>query len=234
MFFFCHLFAGVVLGISFPATTRIRTAVMVAVLGTILPDLIDKPMEYLVFPGHFMLGQAFWHTLPAFLFLLGGALLVDLWYRDHLVLLLPAAVLLHQVMDITWMDPGTWLSPFLGPLPPCNCTTGNYVGWGFLAEISSLSEWVFLGVTFLVVLLIFHERVAGIFGPRPARYASLLYPYAILLLGLMGLAAAISGVLVITTPLLAGTGGIYGDLMLATVSIAGAAILTRARTRLAL
>jgi len=44
---------------------------------------------------------------------------IYLYSRNSLVFLFPAAMLLHQLMDMPWRDPVTWLYPVLGPLVDC-------------------------------------------------------------------------------------------------------------------
>jgi hypothetical protein len=51
MFFFCHFFAGMILGIGAVPAFRTRMAVPVAVFAAILPDLVDKPLGHFFFRG---------------------------------------------------------------------------------------------------------------------------------------------------------------------------------------
>jgi hypothetical protein len=233
MFFFCHVFAGMILGISVSrAPPRMRMAVGIAVLGSFLPDLVDKPLAHFVFAGPANLGQIPGHILIGCLIILAVALVVYRRYHDRLVFLLPAGVFLHQAMDLAWLDPVTWLYPVLGPLTPCNCAEGNYVATESLAEVSSLSEWIFLLVIIVLSALLFHELVARWTGHDPAPAARRLLPAAIVLLVLMGLVAAVSGTLDIPTILEAGTDYPAGYLMLAAVSLIGAVMLDENRGRL--
>ncbi|MDD1657525.1 MAG: metal-dependent hydrolase [Methanomicrobiales archaeon] len=232
MFILCHVFAGMVLGISLAPALRMRTAVGIAVLGSILPDLVDKPLALFLFPGQSSVGQTFVHMLCAILIVLAATLLVYHWYPDRLLFLFPAAVLLHQVMDLSWVDPVTWLYPVLGPLQDCHCGGAGYVSLQSHAELLSLSEWIFLAVSLLLVALLFRERITGWTGRDPATAARLLFPAAIVLLVLMGLTAVIAGLLGLPTPLLAGEINPSGDLMLAAVSLAGAVILHARRDRI--
>ena len=232
MFFFCHVFAGMILGISLSRAPRMRTAVWVAVLGSFLPDLLDKPLAHFVFPGPVNLGQILGHILLGCLIIVVAALVVYRRYHDRLVFLLPAGVLLHQVMDLAWLDPATWLYPVLGPLTPCNCAEGNYVATESLAEVSSLSEWIFLFVIILLAALLFHEQVARWTGHDPVPAARRLIPAAIVLLVLMGLAAAVAGALGLPTPLEAVGVNPPGDLMLAAVSLIGAVMLNGKRVQI--
>jgi hypothetical protein len=232
MFFFCHVFAGMLLGISVSRAPRMRMAVGIAVLGSFLPDLVDKPLAHFFLAGPVNLGQILGHILLGCLTILAVALVVYRRYHDRLVLLLPAGVLLHQVMDLAWLDPATWLYPVLGPLTPCNCAEGNYVATESLAEVSSLSEWIFLFVIILLAALVFHEQVARWTGHDPAPAARRLLPAALVLLVLMGLVAAISGTLDIPTILEAGTDYPAGYLMLAAVSLIGAVVLDENRVKI--
>ncbi|MDD1659736.1 MAG: metal-dependent hydrolase [Methanomicrobiales archaeon] len=232
MLILSHVFAGMVLGISVSYLLRIRPAVGVAVLGALLPDLLDKPLALFIFPGPTSIGQTFGHTLLFCLIILAAALIVSRGYHTGLALLLPAGVLLHQVMDLAWLDPVTWVYPALGPLLPCACGGAGYVAVKSLAEVSSVSEWIFLLVIILLAALIFHERIATWTGHDPASPGRRLFPAAIVLLVLLGLAAGFSGALDLPTPLEAGEMSLSEDLMLSIVSLIGAVILYEKRDRI--
>jgi hypothetical protein len=83
-------------------------------IGSILPDLIDKPIGRILFAETFNSGRIFAHTL---LFVLGlyGIGLYD-WYRYRKIrwLVLAESCLLHDVLDTIWTIPQTFLWPFLG------------------------------------------------------------------------------------------------------------------------
>jgi len=203
MLIFCHLCIGAILGLHLSRATGDSRMMTLATLGSILPDLVDKPMGYLVYGDILGHGRFYLHTLLVLLLLAFlGALMVHL-NRSNLVAVVAGLFGLHQVMDLMWLTPITWFYPFLGAL-----TTEVPVdlgGWLFALEVGSISEWVFLGVLALVILSI--RR-----GTRVLAWGSL----ALLVLGLAA-AAGYTGVPVHLIPdEMSETG-----LMLALVSFAG-------------
>lgn len=92
---------------------RVDTAFLA--LGSILPDLIDKPLALMIF-GIMNHGRIFAHTL---LFLLVIALLA-VYFSDIRLASLSAGVLTHLALDAMWNSPTILLWPLLGPFPPAD------------------------------------------------------------------------------------------------------------------
>lgn len=231
MFLLCHVFVGMVLGIAVARPTRIPPAVLIAVAGSLFADFLDKPLA-LILADPASIAQTFGHTLLAWLLILVVAVIIYLYSRNSLVFLFPAAILLHQLMDMPWRDPVTWLFPLMGPLVDCQCGGEGYVGTRSLAEVLSISEWIFCIAILVLGALVFRGWITSRVGIDPGPAARGLFPGVIVLLALMGLAAAIAGIMGLPTPLLAGTVDPGGDLMLAAVSLAGAALLVIHRDRI--
>jgi inner membrane protein len=86
-------------------------------VASLLPDIIDKPIGFIIFPDVFGTGRLFAHTL-AFPLALG---LAGAWlYRSRrsLVLLtLAYGAAMHLILDAMWRSPVTLLWPLEGPLP---------------------------------------------------------------------------------------------------------------------
>ena len=83
-------------------------------LGSLLPDMIDKPLGYILLPGVLANGRTFLHTL---LFLLITLLASFIIYRRQGKLwgfYIAFGVLTHFIMDAMWTDPVTLFWPFLG------------------------------------------------------------------------------------------------------------------------
>lgn len=84
-------------------------------LGSVLPDLMDKPLGQAALRPYFQNGRIFFHTfLFTMLFLLGGA------YQgkrrgDSRLFLLACGMLAHVVLDRVWTEPPTAFWPSLGP-----------------------------------------------------------------------------------------------------------------------
>jgi membrane-bound metal-dependent hydrolase YbcI (DUF457 family) len=105
------LFAHVGLAL---ASARFLSHVSLAflALGSMLPDIIDKPLGLIVF-GSPSMGRTFAHTL-LFLVILAA---LCFYSQDFRLLSLTGGVLIHLSLDFMWNSPQTLLWPLLGPFP---------------------------------------------------------------------------------------------------------------------
>jgi len=105
------LFAHVGLAL---ASARFLSQVSLAflALGSMLPDIIDKPLGLIVF-GSPSMGRTFAHTL-LFLMLLSA---LCLHYQEIRFISLTWGVLIHLSLDFMWNSPKIFLWPLLGPFP---------------------------------------------------------------------------------------------------------------------
>jgi len=117
MFTFAHV--GITLGAARgleKAIAVLRGAVdyRLVLLGSMLPDIIDKPLGGLVLREELGNGRIYCHTL-AFLLLLWGAG-AALWCRrkNHGLLVLAGSCTMHHVLDGMWFYPVTFLWPLYG------------------------------------------------------------------------------------------------------------------------
>jgi hypothetical protein len=171
MLVFAHMCIGAIVGLFFARQTGYRSMVLVGIFGSILPDIVDKPLE--VFGLGDILGYEILilHTLLALAILCMAGLLVYRFFSPPvpaIMALLIIAVGLHQVMDVAWASPERWLYPFFGPIAQsCSCLTpslveeagglamevpAGLVGRAFAEELLSASEWIFGIVTALILL----------------------------------------------------------------------------------
>ena len=81
-----------------------------------------------------------------------------------------------------WAIPVSWYFPFLGPYEPHEFT--DYFGGAILAEISSLSEWIFLIASVGIILAAFRD-----YSPDISRLTTTLIRISIPLLGVLALAS---------------------------------------------
>jgi len=107
MLLFAHL--GLTL-----ATARLISKADLAflALGSMLPDIIDKPLGLIAF-GSPSMGRTFAHTL-LFLLLLAA---LSFYSRDIRLFSLSWGVLVHLALDSMWNSPVTLLWPLLGNFP---------------------------------------------------------------------------------------------------------------------
>ncbi|NLZ30421.1 MAG: metal-dependent hydrolase [Methanomicrobiales archaeon] len=142
MFAACHLFIGLILGVAIAARLGDRRIIGFAALGGILPDLIDKPVGHILLAGSLNSGRIVAHGLLFLILLSIAGIALWRWRGSFALLAVAAGVASHQILDTMWASPVAWYFPLLGPYVPGEFT--NYFGNAILAEISSLSEWIFL------------------------------------------------------------------------------------------
>jgi hypothetical protein len=148
MFVFAHVFAGILIGFGFWLLTGDRRALPVAVFGALLPDLIDKSLSLLI-PGIFGSGRTLGHTLLFFAAVMATGLLVWKCRQTLLCVACAAAIFSHQILDSMWTLPVAWFFPLLGPFPVF--IIPDYVRQYLWLEITSPTEWVFAGASFLLL-----------------------------------------------------------------------------------
>ena len=107
MLLFAHL--GLTL-----ASARLFSRISLAALalGSMLPDIIDKPLGLMVF-GSPNMGRTFAHTLLFLIFLS----ILCLYFQDIRLISLTWGVLCHLCLDFMWNSPEVLLWPLLGPFP---------------------------------------------------------------------------------------------------------------------
>lgn len=107
MLFFAHI------GLALAAASFVRRSDLAFVaLGSLLPDIIDKPLGAIAF-GTPAMGRTFAHTL---LFLLVLAAFAA-YTRDIRLASLSGGVLSHLILDFMWNSPVILLWPLLGGFP---------------------------------------------------------------------------------------------------------------------
>jgi inner membrane protein len=96
------------------------------VIGSMLPDIIDKPVGQYFFRETFENGRIFSHTLLFLLLLAAGGWLLHRQKKAGWLLALAAGTLAHLVLDQMWNIPQTLLWPLMGWQFPAEDLTG----WG--------------------------------------------------------------------------------------------------------
>jgi membrane-bound metal-dependent hydrolase YbcI (DUF457 family) len=101
-----------------PAAVRYRVKladlVLVAV-GSLLPDIIDKPVGHYLFPETFGYnGRIFSHTLLFWIVFLIAGLIIYKRYNSRGLLLAAFGITVHLLLDEMWQSPSTLLWPLLG------------------------------------------------------------------------------------------------------------------------
>ena len=129
MFFFGHI--GITLGI-FYSLSRIFsknnfwTAVPYIIAGSLLPDIIDKPLGRIIFAETIGSGRIYSHTL-LFVTLLGLAGYYLYRQRQPNLLIIAAASFCHLLEDSMWNSPVVLFWPLLGWKFPRDTISGNFI-----------------------------------------------------------------------------------------------------------
>lgn len=157
VYIFCHILAGLLLGLAWYAWKRDRLLVAACVAGAILPDLIDKPLGILL-TGTVGFGRIYAHTLLfASLFFIAGAFA---WRRNRrwgvLILALGCGVLSHQILDAMWLEPSAWFWPVFGPFPPPDLDI-PFLSY-FLADLLQPAEWLFAASSLFMIARFLGKR----------------------------------------------------------------------------
>ena len=229
MFVLAHLLAGVLIGILLYLWRRERWLILAAAVGSILPDLIDKPLGYLVLAGSVNFGRIYFHTLVFLLAFFVAGVLIWWKYRSFIGIALALGVLSHQVLDLMWAEYWNWLWPFFGPFHAGG--TENFFWVALVHEITNPSEWIF-GLALLLVLISL-PRIEALYEATPDEHPWLQVHHLIFqafagicvfLLALAGIFALYCGIAGIPC-LLTGLEDQSDNLLMGAIMIGGALIL---------
>ena len=146
---FWHL--GMTAAIVFLTLGKRRIDYRVVLLGSILSDLIDKPIGRIFFEDTFQTSRLFAHTLLFVVILVLGMQLFLRGERARRWYVLAVAVLLHLVLDGLWSDPITLFWPAFGTEFPPHAVDSYWLDV-FLRPlrhpVEGLKELVGLGILF--------------------------------------------------------------------------------------
>jgi membrane-bound metal-dependent hydrolase YbcI (DUF457 family) len=189
MFILAHLLAGLLIGIFLFFIFHDRLVILFAALGSVLPDLIDKPIGHIILSGSLNYGRIYAHSLLfAGLVLLIG-LIISIRYRraSPLTLALVAGILSHQLLDAMWLEPMNWYWPVFGPFH--GVPERSFFLRAFWGEITNPGEWIAGGLILLVGFLIFlwPDRITRFQSWFPNRFTLLvtLIFFSVIVFGLV-------------------------------------------------
>lgn len=83
-------------------------------VGSLLPDIIDKPVGEYFFRNTFNNGRIFSHTLLFLVLLSATGFYLRERYRQTWLLTLAAGTFMHLLLDEIWLTPRTLFWPLLG------------------------------------------------------------------------------------------------------------------------
>lgn len=175
---FWHL--GVTSAVVLLTLGRRRIDYRVVLLGSILPDLLDKPIGRIFFEDRFQNSRLFGHSL---LVLVGLLVLIMLVFRGDPArrwFVLPIAAIIHLALDGMWNEPVTLFWPLFGsefPRVPVDSYWLTVLLRPFEHPIEAVKELVGLGlIGYMVAAFRLHDRVerrkflrTGALGSRAAQ-----------------------------------------------------------------
>ena len=83
-------------------------------VGSLLPDIIDKPIGQYIFKDTFDNGRIFSHTLLFFIIISAIGVFLYIKQRRTWMLALASGVFTHLILDEMWQTPATLFWPWLG------------------------------------------------------------------------------------------------------------------------
>ena len=158
MYFSEHIIIGLVLSLTIWAITKNNSYAIVAFAGSILPDLIDKPIGYLFYAS----GRSVAHSIVIISIACIVALVIFKPYRKH-VGLLYLTILIHHVTDWMWF-PGwkaLWLYPLYGDVIPRTGTIDvngciNMMEWCYQTEMLHFNNYIMMVISGLTLFYILY------------------------------------------------------------------------------
>lgn len=211
---FCHLFAGIVIGIIIYRITKQRSVVLACGFGAILPDLIDKPLGHFILADSLNSGRIYAHTL----LMLIVFIIIGLYYwkkrSSYSVLAVSTGIASHTILDEVWESPVTLFWPLNGPFETSNFE--SYFTTFAVKEIFSVSEWIF-AILIICILIVFYKDKSNIFT-RLSPYIEKSYPILQIFLMSVGFVYIMYGInvhnhdeiVVGSVSVLGGLGMLYG------------------------
>jgi hypothetical protein len=194
MYFFFHAFAGAVLGLLIADILHDRRWVLLCLFGSVLPDLLDKPLGLFFFEDSIGYGRVFGHTLLAVLVLLVLGLIIWKWLKSPIVIGIAVGFISHQVLDLMWRQPKIWLYPLYGPFQ--GNQTAEILFSITLRDLKNPSEILLALLLFAgVLLVVYRDSIRSTFSPHTTAWRWLMTATALLLGGLSGL-CGLAGVLI--------------------------------------
>jgi inner membrane protein len=100
--------------ISWPASLSKYTDIRFLIIGSMLPDIIDKPVGQYLFRETFQNGRIFSHTLLFWALVTIIGVIVYKRSKSLWGFSLVAGVLAHLLLDSMWAAPATLFWPFMG------------------------------------------------------------------------------------------------------------------------
>ena len=89
-----------------------KTNILLLLVSSMLPDIIDKPLGHIVLADSLGNGRIFCHTLLFLVIVSLAGTLVHLYFKTTWLLTVSFGVMVHLILDRMWLDTQTLLWPF--------------------------------------------------------------------------------------------------------------------------
>jgi hypothetical protein len=155
MFLFSHLLTGLIIGILLYWYFHDPILIIASAIGSILPDLIDKPAGILIF-GSSIGGRIYLHALLVIFVVLVIGIAIWWYFRSFSGIAFGLGILSHQLLDMMWKKPVNWYYPFLGSYTQVHYT--NTFTKSLMTELTNPSEWLFGLVVILILIQVLMSR----------------------------------------------------------------------------
>jgi membrane-bound metal-dependent hydrolase YbcI (DUF457 family) len=142
MFFLFHVLAGIIIGLLLGDLLHDNRWIVPCVIGAALPDLIDKPFGYILFPQSIGYGRFLFHNFFLLVVILIAGLVIWKSRKTPVVLALATGILSHQILDSMWREPANWFWPLMGPLRITGASTPDYLIQLVKQDLYNPSEWL--------------------------------------------------------------------------------------------
>ena len=188
MYFFFHLFTGIILGFLISDLTRDRRWILPCIAGAVIPDIIDKPLNFIFFPTVNGDGRFLFHNLILLAIVMVAGLLLWRKYSSPVIFSLGIGVLSHQILDSMWMEPVQWLFPLLGPYPAHVASPPDHLLYLLATDLTNPLEWLLL-TGCAIGLLVYWNRRSVL--ARAGSHTGVLFAIMDCMVVLLGIAAGI-------------------------------------------
>jgi hypothetical protein len=157
MHFFFHFVTGLLLGLVFTDLLEDGRWLIPCGIGAVLPDLIDKPVGYILLWGYLEYGRILFHTFLAFALVLAAGIILRRYRGTPVLIALAAGILSHHIFDSMWNETANWFFPFLGAPVLTQDIPADYILLLLRDDFLNPSEWL-MGGLLLAGLILWQRR----------------------------------------------------------------------------
>jgi inner membrane protein len=129
-------------------------------VGSMLPDIIDKPLGLWLLKDTLSTGRAYGHTLLFLILLLLSGLILMATRRSTWLMVLAMGTFMHELLDGMWNTPVTFYWPLYGTAFPSE-STGDFLGRMLTELIHVPAIWIAELAGLIMLVWIFYLVLAN-------------------------------------------------------------------------